>query len=128
MTSADVVVYGATAAGVTAAVAAARHGASVILLEPGRHVGGMVAGGLGYTDVGDRRVLGGMAAEFEQAVADYYGVPAGYYAGPEPHVAETILLRWLEEAAVDVRFDTALSTVDVAAGAIRSVGEFVVQL
>src|SRR5205085_330047 len=42
---ADVVIYGATAAGVMAAVAAAREGARVVLLEPGRHVGGMVSGG-----------------------------------------------------------------------------------
>lgn len=52
------VVYGATAAGVTAAVAAARHGVGVTLLEPGRHVEGMVSGSLGYTDVGDRRAVG----------------------------------------------------------------------
>lgn len=124
MTSVDVVVYGATAGGVTAAVAAARHGASVILLEPGWHVGGMVSGGLGYTDIGDRRALGGMAAEFEQAVADNYGVAPGFYAGPEPHVAEEIFLRWLELAGVDVRLGSALSTVDVVDGLIRSVGEF----
>jgi NADPH-dependent 2,4-dienoyl-CoA reductase/sulfur reductase-like enzyme len=39
----DVVVYGATGAGVTAAVAAAEAGARVTLVEPGRHVGGMVS-------------------------------------------------------------------------------------
>lgn len=124
MTSADVVVYGATAAGVTASVAAARHGASVILLDPGRHIGGMVSGGLGYTDVGDHRVLGGMAAEFEQAVADNYGVTPGYYAGPEPHIAEAIFGRWLTAAGVDVRLGVELSTVDVADAVIRSVGNF----
>ncbi|MGH9626600.1 MAG: FAD-dependent oxidoreductase, partial [Bryobacteraceae bacterium] len=41
---AGVVVYGGTAAGVIAAVAAARQGASVTLLEPGTHLGGMVSG------------------------------------------------------------------------------------
>ena len=43
----DVVVYGGTAAGVVTAVSAAREGASVVLLEPGNHIGGMVSGGLG---------------------------------------------------------------------------------
>jgi len=62
----DVVVHGATSAGVCAAVAAASTGARVVLLEPGRHVGGMPSGGLGYTDVGDVRLLGGFAARFRQ--------------------------------------------------------------
>jgi NADPH-dependent 2,4-dienoyl-CoA reductase/sulfur reductase-like enzyme len=48
----DVVVYGGTAGGVAAAVAAAREGARVVLLEPGRHLGGMTSGGLGATDHG----------------------------------------------------------------------------
>ena len=47
----DLLIYGATAGGVMAALAAARHGLRVALLEPGRHVGGMVAGGLGCTDM-----------------------------------------------------------------------------
>lgn len=99
-----VVVVGATAGGVAAAVAAADAGASVVLLEAGAHVGGMTSGGLGYTDIGDARVLGGPAARFQQAVADAYAVPVGRYAGPEPHVAEAILSGWLEQAGVDVRF------------------------
>ena len=48
----DLVVYGGTAGGVMTAVAAAREGLSVGLVEPGRHVGGMVSGGLGWTDYG----------------------------------------------------------------------------
>ena len=50
----DVAVYGATPAGVTAAVAAARAGRRVLLLEAGRFVGGMVSGGLSNTDTGPR--------------------------------------------------------------------------
>ena len=45
----DVVVYGGTAGGVIAAVAAAREGLNTALLEPTVHVGGMVSGGLGFT-------------------------------------------------------------------------------
>ncbi len=105
-------VYAATAAGVCAAVAAARAGAQVILAEPGHHVGGMTSGGLGYTDVGDPRTLGGMAAEFRQAVADHYGVPVGHYAGPEPHVAEAIFTRWLEATGVRVVFGVSLASVE----------------
>lgn len=71
----DVAVYGATACGVMAAAAARAAGASTVLVEPGSHVGGMVSGGLSWTDVGDTRVLGGLARRFHAAVADRYGVP-----------------------------------------------------
>ena len=51
MPSADVCVFGATAGGVVAAVAAAGEGASVVLLNPRTHVGGMLSGGLSRTDI-----------------------------------------------------------------------------
>ncbi|MFE5291877.1 FAD-dependent oxidoreductase [Isoptericola sp. NPDC056618] len=120
-TSVDVVVYGGTAAGVCAAVAAAEAGASVVLLEPGRHVGGMTSGGLGYTDVGDPRALGGPATAFRAAVAEHYAVPVGRYAGPEPHVAEDIFSRWLDRAGVDVRLSAPLTGCDRRGSAIIAV-------
>ena len=49
---ADVCVYGGTSGGVVAAVQAARIGKRVVLVEPGRHLGGMMAGGLSWSDVG----------------------------------------------------------------------------
>ena len=121
MTSVEVLVVGGTAAGVCAAVAAARGGAQVALLEAGRHLGGMVSGGLGYTDVGDVRVLGGLAAEFRQEVAAHYGVPTGAYAGPEPHVAESILRGWLERAGVAVSFEARVAGVRRSGTAVTGV-------
>jgi hypothetical protein len=97
----DVCVAGATAAGVAAAVGASQAGADVVLVERGEHVGGMVSGGLSWTDVGDTRVLGGLARRFHQAVADHYHAPLWALRGPEPHVAESILRGFLE--GVDVR-------------------------
>ncbi|MGW6337039.1 FAD-dependent oxidoreductase [Nocardia rhamnosiphila] len=106
----------------TVDLAAARHGAQVLLLEPGQHVGGMVSGGLGYTDVGeDLRVIGGMAAAFAQSVADYYGVGVDRYAGPEPHVAEEIFRSWLADAGVTVEHGAALSGVETSDGRITAV-------
>lgn len=114
-------VYGATSAGVMAAVAAAGRGARVLLAEPGRHVGGMTSGGLGYTDVGDRRVIGGLSARFYDEIAAHYGVSGWRYAGPEPHVAEAILTGWLEHAGVEVAFGASLVGVTVRGGAIDRV-------
>lgn len=98
----EVLVYAATAAGVCAAVAAADAGCDVVLVEPGTHLGGMTSGGLGYTDLGDPRVIGGPAARLRHDIAAHYGVAEGRYAGPEPHVAEGIFRRWLEQAGVTV--------------------------
>ncbi|MFL5955362.1 MAG: FAD-dependent oxidoreductase [Gaiellaceae bacterium] len=97
----DVCVYGATASGVAAAVAAAEAGATTTLVERGTHVGGMVSGGLSWTDVGDEGVIGGFARRFYAAIADHYDVPLWGVKGPEPHVAEALLAGMLD--GVDVR-------------------------
>ena len=112
MSAFEVAVYGGTSAGVAAAVAAAEGGARTVLVEPGRHLGGMTSGGLGYTDVGDVRALGGAAARLRADIAQHYGTAPGHYAGPEPHVAEAIFRRWLEEAGVDVLFGARLTGVE----------------
>jgi hypothetical protein len=98
---ADVAVYGATGAGVMAAVAAREAGAATVLVEPGKHTGGMVSGGLSWTDVGDTRAIGGLARRFYEAVAAHYDVPLWGVKGPEPHVAEQLLTEMLD--GVDVR-------------------------
>ena len=101
----DVVVYGASACGVMAAVAARDAGADTLLVDPGRHIGGMVSGGLSWTDLGDTRVLGGLCRRFYAAVASRYGVPLWQVRGPEPHVAEELLEELL--GGVEVRLGTA---------------------
>jgi hypothetical protein len=70
----DFVVYGGTAGGVMTAVAGARHGVKTALVHPGRHVGGMVSGGLSGTDVGRREVIGGMSLEFYWLAGRHYGL------------------------------------------------------
>ncbi len=71
-TETDICVYGGTAAGVTAAVQAARSGKSVVLVEPRKHLGGMTSGGLGATDIGNKDVIGGLSREFYRNVARHY--------------------------------------------------------
>src|SRR5438876_510083 len=99
----DVVVYGGTAGGTIAAVSAAREGLKTALIEPGNHIGGMVSGGLGFTDYGKKEVIGGYALEFYRRVGKHYqmrsyGNDIAWYH--EPHVAEEILRTMLKEAGV----------------------------
>jgi hypothetical protein len=68
----DVVVYGGTSAGVAAAVQAARMGKKVVLIEPTAHLGGLSSGGLGFTDLGNPNVVGGISREFYHRLYLHY--------------------------------------------------------
>lgn len=61
MPEADVCVYGGTASGVAAAIGAADAGASVVVVEPSRWLGGMSGGGLNAIDWGNKRTVGTLA-------------------------------------------------------------------
>jgi hypothetical protein len=55
------------------------------------------------------------------AIAGRYGVPPGHFAGPEPHVAESILSGWIQDAGVDVVFDAALTGAQVVDGVLTGI-------
>lgn len=115
----DVVVYGGTPAGVIAAQAAAKEGMSVVLVEPGRHVGGMCSGGLGHTDRGRIETIGGLSREFFERVGKHYGKPIEWYL--EPHVAEQAFLEILAEAKVPVQYEHRLRAMQKDGGRIRAI-------
>ena len=120
-TTFDVIVYGATVAGLTAAIQARRMGRTALVLEPGTHLGGMTTGGLGYTDIGAPDAVGGLAAEFYRRVGKWYPSTGG---GPRyafaPSVASAVLKRMLAEAGVPVRTGFRLATVDRGANRITA--------
>ena len=74
----DVVIYGGTSAAVTAAVQAKAMGKSVVVVCPDKHLGGLSSGGLGYTDTGDKSVIGGLAREFYHRVWRHYDGDAAW--------------------------------------------------
>lgn len=123
----DFIVYGGTAGGVMTAVAAAREGVKVLLLEPGSHLGGMATGGLSRTDFGKKEVIGGMALEFywrvgvKYEMSRYANEVAWFY---EPHVGEQVLKEMLDQAHVDVRLHQRLrerTGVEKAGAEIRAI-------
>lgn len=69
---ADVIVYGGTSAAVMAAVEVAQSGKTVIIVSPDKHLGGLTSGGLGYTDTGNKSVIGGLSREFYHRVWQHY--------------------------------------------------------
>ena len=66
------VVYGGTSAAVIAAVEVAQSGKSVILVSPDLHLGGLTAGGLGWTDTGKKEAIGGLSRNFYHRIWQYY--------------------------------------------------------
>src|SRR5438445_117857 len=87
----DVVVYGATPAGISAAIAAGRQGRRVVLVEPTAHIGGMMTSGLGMSDIGSKDAIGGLAREFFKRLGVAYQVPDGQPSwSMTPGVAERV--------------------------------------
>ena len=68
----DLVIYGATSAGISAAIQGSRMGKKVILIEPSGRIGGLTSGGLGQTDIGNKQAIGGLSREFYQNIKQYY--------------------------------------------------------
>ena len=68
----DVCVFGGTSGGIAAAIQCARMGKSVVLLEPGKYLGGLTTGGLGATDIGNKAAIGGISREIYHRIAKHY--------------------------------------------------------
>jgi hypothetical protein len=105
----DICVYGGTSAGVMAAVQAAAMGKSVVVVEPGRHLGGLTSGGLGWTDIGNKSAIGGLSRDFYRQLGKYYGKPEAWTF--EPHVAENEFKTLLQTAKVPVYYQARLASV-----------------
>lgn len=124
--TADVIVYGGTSAAITAAVQVVKMGKTVLVVSPDKHLGGLTASGLGFTDTGNKSVIGGLSREFYQRVFNYYdtdetwkwqtkedygnvgqGTPAIDGANKtmwifEPHIAENIFEDFVREYKIPV--------------------------
>ncbi|MBI5768666.1 MAG: FAD-dependent oxidoreductase [Verrucomicrobia bacterium] len=74
----DLVIYGGTSGGIAAALQAARMGKTAVLIEPTQFLGGLTTGGLGATDIGNKRAIGGIAREFYGRIWQHYNNPAAW--------------------------------------------------
>jgi hypothetical protein len=114
--TADVVVYGGSSAGVVAAVQAARMGKSVIVIEPGRYIGGLTAGGLGMTDKGVEPTIGGVSREFYQRMYRHYQQPSAWKFAKRDEYLKWLPLGWgaqrkhTDETKVQYVFEPSAAT------------------
>jgi hypothetical protein len=116
----DICIYGATSGGVIAAHTAAVQGKKVVLIATGSHVGGLSSGGLGYTDIGNKYVVTGLALDFYRKIGQHYGKLEQWIF--EPHVAENIFLGYLKNKNITVIYDHSLVNVKKNNATITSIG------
>lgn len=127
--SVDVCIYGGTSASVTAAYSAAYEGGNVVIVCPDVTIGGMTTGGLGMTDIGNKQAVVGLARRFYRELGTYYGKPEQWLF--EPHVAEEILMKWLDNPRIELRQGYFLESVEKSGTRIVSItcrnkaGEFI---
>jgi hypothetical protein len=144
----DVIIYGGTSAAVAAAVQVSRMEKHVIIVCPDIHLGGLSSGGLGWTDTGNKEVIGGIAREFYHKIYLHYqneaawkwqkkqeygnkgqGTPAIDGAERtmwifEPHAAEEAFEQFIEEHNITVHRDEWLEQengVVIENGRIKSI-------
>ena len=120
----DVLVYGGTPGGIAAAIAASRDGASVVLVEPTRHMGGLVTSGLSHTDFRTYEGLNGLFLDFARRVEAHYRQSYGAQSEQlracrrgtqaEPHVNEQVFEQMLaEQPSLTVRKGLGLASVQL---------------
>jgi len=144
--SADVIVYGGTSGAITAAIQVIKEGKTVLVVSPDKHLGGLSSAGLGFTDTGDKSVIGGLAREFYHRVYMHYDKPEAWqwqkkdeYGNKgqgtpamdgtdrtmwifEPHVAEKIFEEFVKENKVKIYRDEWL---DREKGLVKKDGKIV---
>ena len=122
----DIVIYGGTSAAVIAAVQAKKMGKTVVVVSPDKHLGGLSSGGLGFTDTGNKAVIGGLSRDFYHRIWKHYDAEAAWqwqkkseYGGKgqgtpaidgeqrtmwifEPHAAEKVFEDYVKEFGIPV--------------------------
>jgi hypothetical protein len=144
--NADIIIYGGTSSAVIAAVEAVQSGKTVLIVSPDKHLGGLTAGGLGYTDTGNKAVIGGLARDFYHRVYKHYNDSAAWvwqkhseYGNKgqgtvamdgenrtmwifEPHVAERIFEEYVTENNITVFRDEWLNR---ETGVVKNEGKII---
>jgi hypothetical protein len=115
----DICVYGGTSAGVIAAYTAALQQKSVLLVEPGHRLGGLSSGGLGFTDIGNKYIVSGLARDFYRRIGAHYGKFEQWIF--EPKVANDVFLDYIKRSGIRVLYGTRLHKVHKKGTVIESV-------
>ncbi|MEQ7802100.1 FAD-dependent oxidoreductase [Pedobacter sp. ASV1-7] len=117
--SVDICIYGGSSAGVISAYTAAKAGKKVILIEPGNRLGGLSAGGLGQTDIGNKYVVSGLALDFYRKLGAHYGNLENWIF--EPKVALGIFNDYIKQGGIKVLYQNQLIIVTKTGRSIKEI-------
>jgi hypothetical protein len=115
----DICVYGGTASGVVAAYSARMMGKTVLLVEPGNYLGGMTTGGLGWTDIGNKYAVTGLARLFYRRLGTQYGKLEQWTFPPSAATKE--INRFIADGNVDVLYRHRIISADKRGAVIRHI-------
>ena len=115
----DICVYGATSSGVVAAYTAAKMGKSVLLIANSEHIGGLSAGGLGQTDIGNKHVIKGVSRDFYRKLGNVYGSLESWQF--EPKEASNVFKKYIKDANISFVTNHIVKSVDKQNGTIKSI-------
>lgn len=96
----DICIYGGTSSGIIAAEAAVKMNKEVIILNPGKYFGGMTASGLGYTDLGNKGVIGGLTRNFYKRIGKHYNQDEAWKF--EPKIASLVFTEIIKENNIEL--------------------------
>lgn len=103
----DICIYGGTSAGVIAGYTAKKMNKSVLVIEPGKRLGGLTSGGLGYTDIGNKYAITGLSRDFYRRIGKHYGRFETWIF--EPGVAERTFQQYIKEGGVEVLYQQPIT-------------------
>ncbi len=115
----DICVYGGSSAGVIAAYTAKKMNKSVLVIEPGRRLGGLTSGGLGYTDIGNKYAISGISRDFYRRVGKHYGKFEQWIF--EPGVAERTFHQYIREGRVEVLYQHRITAAKKENGRVTEI-------
>lgn len=113
----DVLIYGATPGGITAAIAAKESGKSPLIIEPTQNIGGIITGGLGFTDVCLPEYFGGLTREYFERIGSKYGKTLQWKL--EPHIGEQVFYEIVNDKKIPIQLGRRIVGLNVSNGTIK---------
>ena len=105
----DVVIYGASSAGVIAGYSAKKLGKKTLVIESSNHLGGLTSGGLGFTDIGNKFAVTGLARDYYRRIGKKYGTFEKWTF--EPSVARSVFEDYVKAVTLPIWYQSYVKKV-----------------
>lgn len=104
----DVVIYGSTPSGIIAALQVVKMNKTVVIVSTSSRIGGMVAGGLSNTDVGNKQIISGLCLDYFKSIGYKYGLRNAPKWSYEPKMALQVFNEILTKNHIPIIYNDQL--------------------